>query len=76
MKDTIYEGRLSMIYVTNLDTGATWGFAAKTAYEAMMKLKYTLDVSFTDPNAVINKTESGRCLYMDHGGNTWAVVNQ
>lgn len=65
-----------MIYVTNLDTGATWGFVAKTAYEAMTKLKYTLDVSFTDPNAVINKTESGRCLYMDHGGNIWAVVNK
>lgn len=65
-----------MIYVTNLDTGATWGFVAKTAYEAMTKLKYTLDLSHKDPNAVINKTESGRCLYMDHSWNTWAVVNR
>lgn len=65
-----------MIYVTNLDTGVTWGFGAKTAYEAMIKLKYTLDLTHKDPDAVINKTESGRCLYMDHGGNTWAVVNK
>ena len=30
-----------MIYVTNLDTNTTYGFVAKTAYEAMTKLKYT-----------------------------------
>jgi len=65
-----------MINVLNLDTGATWGFLAETPYEAMEKLRYTLNLQHEDPNAKINKTESGRCLYMDHSGNTWAVVNK
>ena len=64
-----------MINVLNLNTGASWGFSADTAYEAMEKLKYTLDLQHKDPNAKINITKSGRCLYMDHSGNTWSVVN-
>lgn len=68
------KGDKNMIYVTNLDTGAIWGFAAKTAYEAMEKLKYTLDLNHKDENAEICETKSGRCLYMDHSGQTWAVV--
>lgn len=65
-----------MIEVMNLDTGAIWGFSAKTPYEAMTKLKYSLDLKHIDPDARINKTESGRCLYMDHSGNTWSVIDQ
>lgn len=65
-----------MINITNLNTGAIWGFTAKTPYEAMEKLKYSLDITCKDPAAKINKTESGTCLYMDHSGNTWAVINK
>ena len=65
-----------MINIFNLDTGASWSFFAKTPYEAMEKLKYTLDLNHKDPAAKINKTESGRCLYMDHSGNTWSVINK
>ena len=65
-----------MINVFNLNTGTVWGFSAKTPYEAMTKLKYTLDLRNKDPNAKINKTESGTCLYMDHSGNTWSVINE
>lgn len=64
------------IPVKNLDTGATWGFHAATPCEAMEKLLYTLNLKGKDPAAKINKTESGRVLYMDHSGNTWAVVNK
>lgn len=63
-----------MINVLCLDTGATWRFLAATPYEAMEKLKYTLDLNHKDENAEICETKSGRCLYMDHSGQTWAVV--
>lgn len=65
-----------MIYAYNLDTGVKYGFVATTPYEAMMKLKYTLDLKMRDPAANINKTESGRCLYMVHNGESWAVINK
>lgn len=57
-----------------LDDGRMFLFVAKTAYEAMQKMKYTLDMKHNDSSAVINKTESGKCLYMDHSGKTYSVV--
>lgn len=63
-----------MVMVLCLDDGYKYFFSARTAYEAMQKMKYTLDLSHKDPGAVINKTESGRCLWMEHGGNTYSVV--
>ena len=65
-----------MINILCLDTGAVWGFSAKTPYEAMQKLKYTLDLKNADPAAEICETKSGRCLYMDHSGQTWSVINR
>ena len=65
-----------MINILCLDTGAVWGFSAKTPYEAMQKLKYTLDLNNADPAAEICETKSGRCLYMDHSGQTWSVINR
>lgn len=44
-----------------------------TPYEAMKRMLYTLNVNHNDPDAVINKTESGLHLYFDHCGKTYAV---
>ena len=60
--------------VINLDTGAEYIFTAKTAYEAMQKMIYTLNIS-GKWDAVINKTESGKTLYIEHNGNTYSTVN-
>ena len=62
-----------MIPVFCLDDGKQYWFTASTPYEAMQKMKYTLDLSHTDKDAVISKTESGMHLYMDHGGKTYIV---
>ena len=63
-----------MITVLCLDDSKVYGFSAKTPYEAMQKMKYTLDVFHKDESAVINKTETGKCLYMEHSGKTYGVV--
>ena len=60
--------------VINLDTGTEYIFTAKTAYEAMRKMIYTLNIS-GKCDAVINKTESEKTLYIEHKGNTYSVVN-
>lgn len=57
-----------------LDDGNTYLFVARTGYEAMEKMKYTLNLRNNDPAAVINKTESGNCLYMEHTGKTYSIV--
>ena len=44
-----------------------------TPYEAMKKMLYTLNIKNNDPDAVINKTESGLHLYLTHSGKTYAV---
>ncbi len=63
-----------MIKVLCLDDGINYYFIAKTPYEAMQKMKYTLDLKEKDDNAVINKTESGRCLWFDHSGKTYSTL--
>ena len=60
--------------VINLDTGAEYIFTAKTAYEAMRKMIYTLNIS-GKCDAVINKTARGKTLYIEHKGNTYSTVN-
>ena len=57
-----------------LDDGSTYLFTARTGYEAMQKMKYTLDLRHNDPTAVINKTESGNCSYMEHTGKTYSIA--
>lgn len=61
--------------IHNMDTGADWTFQAWTAYEAMQKLLYSLNLSHRDDSAAINKTESGTLLYTEHNGQTWCVLN-
>ena len=59
-----------------LDDGSTYIFEKGiTPYEALKRMLYTLNVARNDPNAVINKTESGLHLYLEHFGKTYAVRN-
>ena len=64
-----------MICVTHMETRVRYYMDAKTPYEALTKMKYTLDLKRKDDKATINKTTSGMHLYLDHGGNTYAVRN-
>ena len=57
-----------------LDDGTWYSFSARTAYEALEKMKYTLDLKLKDPSAVINKTESGKVLWFEHSGKTYSVM--
>ena len=69
------DGNLYM--VMNLDTQEKQYFQAKTALEAMQKFKYSMGWENGKVNDLpINKTESGRCLYMEINGETWACVNR
>ena len=64
-----------MIFVICLDTLVRYDFVAVTPYEAITKMKYTLDIQHSDKDAVINKTPSGLHLWMEHSGKTYAVRN-
>ena len=61
--------------VYDLENGSEYTFLAWSAYEAMQKMLYTLNLSRRDPDAVINKTESGLHLYLEHSGSIYAVRN-
>lgn len=65
-----------MVRVFCLDDGREYYFVAKTPYDAMAKMKYTLDLKHADEKAQIKPTDSGRCLFMDHTGKTYGVVNR
>lgn len=62
-----------MFKVVCLDNGNNYYYQAKSPYEAMTKMKYVLDLSNKDSACIINKTESGKHLFMDHSGKTYAV---
>lgn len=59
--------------VSCLDTNTDLFFSARTPYEAMQKLLYHLNLSKQDNSAVIQKTESGLHLYVEHSSRTYAV---
>lgn len=61
--------------VVCLDTGDALWFQAQTAYEAMQKLLYTLNLKHQDNDATINITRSCLHLYTIHNGNYWSVRN-
>ena len=64
-----------MIWVKCLESNVSYGFTAKTPYEALQKMKYTLDWKRKDSKCVINKTLSGRTLWFEHSGKTYSVLN-
>lgn len=61
------------ITVFGLDTHERLTFQARTPYEAMQKLLYTLNLKHMDKTAKIEKTNSNLHLYTVHCGNTYAV---
>ena len=56
-----------------LEDGRTFYFDAKTGYEALSKMRYTLNLKYKDKNAIINKTTSGLHLWMEHNGKTYST---
>ena len=65
-----------MIDVLCLDDSKTLSFFAKTPYEAMEKLIYTLNLSRLDKNAKIELLGGGRTLSVVHHGKTYGCVNK
>lgn len=65
-----------MIPVICLDNGKVYYYDARTPYEAMEKMRYYLNLKATDNDCVINKTETGKHLYIDHCGLTYVVTNK
>ena len=64
---------MKSIKVFCLDDGAMYTFLARTAYEALDKMRYFLNLKVKD-EAVINKTESGRVLWFEHSGKTYSAT--
>lgn len=64
-----------MFRVRCLETDTDYYFVARTAYESLQKMLFTLNLKRKDNNAVINKTVSGCHLYLTHFDKTYAVRN-
>lgn len=56
-----------------LDDGTVYFFNTDDAEVAMYRMKRKLDKKNEDENATINKTESGRVIWMEHGGKKYSV---
>lgn len=63
-----------MFTVTCLDDGTKYQFVAMSPYDALTKMVYYLNLSHYQ-NVIINKTESGKHLYFEHCGKTYAIKN-
>lgn len=64
---------MKRIKVFCLDDGSMYTFLARTAYEALDKMRYYLNLKGKD-EAVINKTEGGRVLWFEHSGKTYSAT--
>lgn len=75
---TVWDGHKcmdgKMYYVKCMEDNKEYGFLAITAYEAMKKMIYTLNIS-GKCEVKINKTESGKHLWFEYNGKTYAVRN-
>ncbi len=61
--------------VRNLDDGKGYYFQARTPYEAMMKMRYTLSLKDgSAKNLAIEKTPSDCHLYMVYNGETYTTA--
>ena len=65
-----------MIKCYNLDTHRWLYFTARTPYEAMEKLLYTLNLKRKDTSAKIQLLGGGRTLSIIHNGETWSCLNK
>ena len=60
--------------VTKLGSDEEYVFTAKSGYEALMKMIYTLNIpGKCDPQIEIGP--SGRALYLEHNGDVYATIN-
>lgn len=64
-----------MIRIYNLDTHQSLYFCARTPYEAMEKLLYTLNLRKLDSETRIQLLGGGRTLTIVHCGETWSCLN-
>ena len=60
-----------MYTVLQMDDGIEYKFTANSGYEAMNKMRYTLDLSHKDPDCTISLVSS-RTWVMVHTGKTYA----
>ena len=60
--------------IMDLNTSKKYYFVARTPYEAMQKMIYTLSLA-CKCNATISKSKTGKTLYFEHYGHTYAVHN-
>lgn len=65
---------MKRIKVFCLDDGSTAVFLAKSAYDALEKMRYTLDLQNKDDGAEIKETTSGRCLWFRHSGKIYSAT--
>lgn len=63
-----------LFYVTNVDTLKKYAFCVEGSKEAMEQMRYYLNLSKKDINAKILSTNSGKCWYMEHCGQTYSIV--
>lgn len=59
-----------------LEDDKTFSMGAETVTEALYNMMYTLNLNSFDKNCKILKTNSGRILYIEHTGKTYAVINK
>lgn len=62
--------------VINLDTGEILYFDTLTPYIALINLMYYLNLKDNLGDSKINKTESGKHLWIERNGETWCVRNE
>ena len=67
--------KLGMRVIKKLGTNTSYVYGECTPYESLQRLLYYLNLRFNDTDAVINKTESGMHLYLQHNGEIYAVRN-
>ena len=58
-----------------LEDDRTFSIGANTALEAISNMMYTLNLNHFDANCKVLRTRSGRILYIEHAGRTYAVAN-
>ena len=64
----------NLIGVFCLDDDKTYYFDVKTPYEAMEKMLYKLNIAHYDPRAIIDKTPTNKCFYIEHNGKCYATL--
>ena len=59
-----------------LEDDKTFSISAETPIEALYSMMYSLNLKRFEKECFINKTKSGRILYIEHSGKTYAIVNK